>query len=247
MPKLGRALLDRLAHTLPDVPRWIETRFMLLSGRCEVFGLEGDRDSGFVVRDTETRLISVVGRPPEDAIEEAIARGGYGGDVLTDSENRPHVAAALPGWTAARASLHLLGDATRLPRVPEGSIRLLSPPEPASLEAAPHDLRCKLEVSGRRSPVAAALSGDRPVSFCYAAAQTEGLWDVSIDTLEGYRRQGHAARCVAFMTWHMRRRNKEPVWGAEAWNLPSLGLAAKLGFVPVDEIVVFHPPRTALR
>jgi GNAT superfamily N-acetyltransferase len=216
---------------------------MLLSGRCEVF--ERGNDSGFVVRDTETRLISVVGRPPGDAIAEAVTRGGYGGDVLAVSENRPHVATALPGWTAVRATLHLLGDAPRLPRVPEGSVRLLSPP--VSLEAVPHGLRFELEIYGWRSPIAAALAGDHPVSFCYAASQTEGLWDVSIDTLEEYRRQGHAARCVAYMTGHMRHRNKEPVWGVEAWNLPSLGLASKLGFVPVDEIVVFHPPRAALR
>lgn len=247
MPKPGRASLSRLARTLPDVPRWVETRSMLLSGHCEVFGLEEGRDSGFVVRDTETRLISVVDRPREDAIAEAVTRGGYGGDVLAGTEDSPHVATALPGWTAARATLHLLGDAPRLPRVPEGSVRLLSPPEPASLEAVPHDLRFELELFGRRSPIAAALAADRPVSFCYAASQTEGLWDISIDTLEEYRRQGHAARCVAYMIWHMRRRNKEPVWGAEAWNLPSLGLAAKLGFVLIDEMVVFHPPRAALR
>ena len=37
----------------------------------------------------------------------------------------------------------------------------------------------------------------------------------------------------------MRREGREPVWGALASNTPSLRLAAKLGFVPVDEIVVF--------
>jgi hypothetical protein len=36
---------------------------MLLSGRCEVFGLEESGDLGFVVRDAEDRLISVMGRP----------------------------------------------------------------------------------------------------------------------------------------------------------------------------------------
>ncbi len=32
------------------------------------------------------------------------------------------------------------------------------------------------------------------------------------------------------------------VWGADETNLPSLRLAAKLGFVPADEVLVFHPP-----
>jgi hypothetical protein len=33
-----------------------------------------------------------------------------------------------------------------------------------------------------------------------------------------------------------------PVWGADEMNLPSPRLAAKLGFVPADEVLVFHPP-----
>ena len=67
------------------------------------------------------------------------------------------------------------------------------------------------------------------------------MWDISIDTLEGYRRQGHAARCVSYLVAEMRRRGKEPVWAAEETNPPSLRLAAKLGFVPVDELVLFRP------
>ena len=90
--------------------------------------------------------------------------------------------------------------------------------------------------------IAASFDDDRPVAFCYAD-ETEGLWDISIDTLESHRRQGHAARCVAYMIDHMRRRGKVPVWAAEETNLPSLRLAAKLGFVPVDELRLFLAPR----
>jgi predicted GNAT family acetyltransferase len=64
------------------------------------------------------------------------------------------------------------------------------------------------------------------------------LWDISIDTLERYRRQGYAARCVSYMVDEMRRRGKEPVWAAEDTNAPSMRLAAKLGFVPVEGLLV---------
>ena len=40
----------------------------------------------------------------------------------------------------------------------------------------------------------------------------------------------------------MRERGKEPVWGAEDTNVASLRLAAKMGFVPVDRLVLFAPP-----
>lgn len=73
-------------------------------------------------------------------------------------------------------------------------------------------------------------------------SRTESLWDVSIDTLEEHRRQGHAARCVAFMVEHMQREGRRPIWNAVKSNAASLALAARLGFVPVDEMVVFLPP-----
>ncbi len=63
-------------------------------------------------------------------------------------------------------------------------------------------------------------------------------WDVAIDTLEGYRRRGHGARCVAYMIEHLRP--LRPVWRAENSNQASLGLAARLGFTPVDELPIFR-------
>jgi hypothetical protein len=89
---LDRAILDRLVRALPDVPRWVETRSMLLSGRCEVFGLEEDEDLGFVVRDAEDVLISVVGRPGSDAIKEAVTREWEGDVVIAPPEYSSHVA-----------------------------------------------------------------------------------------------------------------------------------------------------------
>ncbi len=84
MPGLDKVTLNRLARALPDIPRWVETRSMLLSGRCEIFGLEGKTEPCFIVRDSEEepcfvvrdyeeheeRLVSVVGRPAEGAIRE---------------------------------------------------------------------------------------------------------------------------------------------------------------------------------
>ncbi len=246
MPGLDKATLDRLARALPDIPRWVETRSMLLSGRCEIFGLEGRTEPCFVVRDSEEheeRLVSVVGRPAEGAIREAVTRNRNGGIVLAPPETESHVLAALPDWKTTRATLHLLGDAPQLPHVPAGAVRLIAPSELSSIDGLPPDLLSELRVAARRLPIAASLVGGRFVSFCYVAAQTEGLWDISIDTLAEHRNRGHAARCVTYMIGYMQRRGKQPVWGAEETNPPSLRLAAKLGFVPVDELIVFRPAR----
>ena len=239
--------LDGLAHALPDIPRWLYARSMLLSGRCEVLGLaEGGPEPQFVAREleeSEDRAICVVGRPPADAIREAARRNRDGGDLLTTPEGASHILGALPGWMATHTTLHLLGDASRLPRVAGGEVRPFRASDLAAVaDDLPEGLRSELEVAlTRDAPAVAALADGRPVSFCYAADETEGLWDISIDTLGRYRRQGYAARCVSYMVDEMRRRDKEPVWAAEETNPPSMRLAAKLGFVPVDELLVFRP------
>jgi GNAT superfamily N-acetyltransferase len=241
-----KSVLDRLAHALPDIPRWLYVRSMLLSGRCEVLGLvEGGPEPQFVAREleeSEDRAVCVVGRPPADAIREAARRNRDGGEVLATQEGASHILGALPDWTATRAPLHLLGDASRLPRFAGSEVRPFGASDLATVaDDLPEGLRSELEVAlAGGAPAVAALADGRPVSFCYAADETEGLWDISIDTLEPYRRQGYAARCVSYMVDEMRRRDKEPVWAAEETNSPSMRLAAKLGFVPVDGLLLFR-------
>jgi RimJ/RimL family protein N-acetyltransferase len=79
---------------------------------------------------------------------------------------------------------------------------------------------------------------------CYAGWRTEKWWDVSIDTVEAYRRRGYAARAVRFMIGHMAGLGQAPVWGALESNIASMHLAASLGFVAIDQLAVFSQPTT---
>ena len=108
-----------------------------------------------------------------------------------------------------------------------------------SLEHLPIGLRHEITHAQDFAPVASVIVGGRPVSFCYPVWRTERFWDVSIDTLEEHRGRSLAVQAVSFMIDLMRREGREPVWGALASNRPSLRLGEKLGFKPVDEIVVF--------
>jgi len=193
----------------------------------------------FVVLDRDWQLACVVGLPAADDIRAA-ASGVLGvGDVLAFPENAAHVADALPEREAQAATLHVLMGDERLPEVPEGSVRLLEGSE--ELAHVPPELCAELEAALRRSPVAATVVDGVPVSFCCGLA-TEGLWDVGIETLAPYRRRGHAALCFSYMARHMRGCGKEPVWGSLDSNTPSLRLAARLGFEPVDRVFVFEVP-----
>jgi GNAT superfamily N-acetyltransferase len=225
-----------LASGVPDEPRWLETRGMLLSGRCRLLGNPSFVD-GFVLRATDTPLVVVVGRPRPDLIEQAADRQDL--YVLAQSNNASHVSNALPTWRRTTAILHVLRDQSPMATALAGvETRLLDPVEPLPA-SVPSALSEELFVARQHSPLAVAYSLGEAAAFCYAVWETETLWDVSIDTLEAYRGRGLGGSAVALLTEHMRLKGKEPVWGALDSNMASRRLAQKLGFVPVDRLTLF--------
>jgi hypothetical protein len=246
---LGR----RLAGELPDEPRWLETRAMLLGGHAQVTG--GDSvATGFVVRVVHGALsvVAVVGQPSRDAIAEAVADVTQFTPIVAQIANRSHVADALrsdrhSSWTSERAILHRLRvvDGQYARRVqqdppytgPPPDVRLLTRDD--LLAHLPAGLRHEITHAREFAPIAAVFVDGVAVSFCYPAWITERLWDVSIDTLEGHRGQSLGARAVRFMIELMAAGGREPVWGALESNAASLRLGAKLGFVPAGDLVVF--------
>jgi GNAT superfamily N-acetyltransferase len=231
---------DRLASALPDLPRWVETRGMLRSGRCELVGAAGPGPGDFLVRGTDFGLFCVAGEPDVGPLAESLTREG-GRAVICRPAAAERVAAGIPpGWRAARAIVHALaGDGPPAPA--RSSAVMLSPGDAASLDHVPAALREEIETALGYAHVAAVLERGLPVSFAYASYETETLWDVSIDTLESHRGRGLARACCEFLIAHMSRHGREPVWGALENNVASLRLAARLGFTPVDELVVFEP------
>lgn len=108
------------------------------------------------------------------------------------------------------------------------------------LEKIPDDLPTnlleELERALKYSKIAAKFVDGKPVSFCYSGAETEMLWDISIDTLPDYRRNGYARETVSFMINYMAGTGKSPVYGCTDSNRASLELAKSLGFEPIDKV-----------
>lgn len=232
--------LARLAKSLPDIPRFVETRAMMLDDHCEIFGLDETDQTNFVVRNQEIGTIAVIGKPAVEAILVAVEPHDPQGAVLAFEGNFSLVETALPHWRSEKAILHLLGDTTSFPVVPDGQLRFLDAGEISSLTSLSNGLKAELLVAAKLTPVVATIVDNQPVSFCYAGAITETLWDISIDTIESFRGRGFAAVCVAFMIDYFNQQGKKPVWGALVSNTASMKLAAKMGFVPVDELFVFE-------
>ena len=230
-----------IAEKLPDLPRWVEVRANLRRGECEIFGLEQEPTS-LVIREPDTGTAFVIGQPSPKAIQEAIQRNGC--EVIAPFEQAGWLAALLPNWTPSCITLHVLKDFRRLPVAPAGQVDFLDPAELDQFPI-PADLLEELRSGAQHSRIAATFLNKQPVSFCYAGAVTESLWDVAIDTLPEYQRQGYAALCAAHLIRCLHQEGKQPVWASLEENPASWQLARKLGFEPVDALVLFEPNRAS--
>lgn len=221
-------------EAVPDEPRWVEIRSMLLSGRARIFG----DPSGAVVVDTERSVAGVVGLPSEDVLDAGITSLSEQSEILVMEESLDHMRAFLPLAEPTRAIIHRL--ATPLSDQQVGDVEI-SPVDDRLLSALPDAL--VHEVEGAHT-VAVRRKGALVVAVCSAWWPTETLWDVGVDTLEGHRRQGHARAAFTALARHMDVvHGIEPVWGATVENHASLRMAESLGFVAESSLWLFGNSR----
>lgn len=217
-----------------DLPRHVEARALLLSGRCEVVA-EGE---GALVCARETPLVCVVGRPGPAAFARVLAGPGER-EFLAPADERGFVEAALPQWEAEEAAVHVLPAGAPLPPAASGvAVGCLEPGDQDLLPALPDELDHELRTALGHGPVVVAFAGDKPAGFAYAPWVTEGFFDVSVDTLVPFRRRGLGEAAARELMILQGASGRRPVWGAVASNRASLHLAGKLGFREVDRLVV---------
>ena len=219
---------------------------MLLHEQARLIGPASSSPPTFVALHRDGDQAVVVGRASRAAILEAAS---IAGEILTATEDASWVAGALPDWKVESAVLFRRSPESPLPTVRPGEVRFLATGELAALTGdveplVPETLRDELRsAQADGTPIAVALEGGHAATFCYAGSITETLWDVSIDTLEPYRRRGHAMKAVSFLIEHYAARGKQPVWGALVSNDASAALAARLGFAPVGSLLVLSAPK----
>ncbi len=243
-PMTQDKLLEELAAALPDLPRWVAPRGLLLARRCEVLlGPEGKRGAGYLVLEQGGPEAFAVNRPVASLVRQLAG-------LATQSISAPIESAEpwrelLPGWREQPAVVHVHPAPATLPK-PTHPTRFLTLEDVEKLAALPPALRANLQRALARGPVAAALDGNEPVSFCHAAYRTETWFDLSLDTLESHRRAGYASSAAAHLIHHMLAQGKKPVWGALDADTRSMAMAKKYGFRAVDRMMVFSAPFLAI-
>ena len=232
------------ANLVPDEPRWIDLNGLLASQRCDIWA-DAEPERGFVALSRDYPFASLFGKPRPKLITAAVAAGLAASrrpflsaqwQLLATPEQRSLVERALPGWQPTGILLHRLEKPAEPPEPdPNVEIRLLPGGHLEAglpLDHVPEASRYELTLEWvSRRPMAVAIRDDRAIAFCYAAFTTERFWDVSVETLEPYRRRGLAAACFLALAAHMDKSGRAPTWGAMLDNPASLGLAARLGFV----------------
>jgi RimJ/RimL family protein N-acetyltransferase len=256
-------LVARALTRVPDLPHWVDTRGMLLSGRALVRAPAGSDPAGdpFIAVVPDAALASVVGRPSHDEIRAAIASLRGDVNLLAQVEDAEETGRALGGWRRRSAIIHTLPRTTEWHADADSLARIFTRANAPRFDHVPEALRRELLdalrgrttsrfvpgdlpqgsplAGGRALPMAAAWADGRPVSFCYPVWQTEAWWDVSIETLEGYRGRGLAGQAARTLIRHLRETGRAPVWGALESNAASRALASRLGFREAARIIVF--------
>jgi len=229
----------KILQQLPDIPRYIYARWMLLSGSGRIFMSDSREDVDTVIQHPANGLTCVIGMPDPEVLHEAIDALDIPALLLAVPENSAYIEKLFPDWNASTARMHILPPNVNLDISPDIRVSFLDKEDLSEMDHLSGELQSELLTASIHSPIAAVFDNELPVSFCYAAAETETLWDISIDTLEPYRRRGFARQAVAFMIKYMHKKGKQPVYGAEETNIESTRLAQKMGFEPIDTLILF--------
>src|SRR5262245_20612717 len=120
MPKTDSP--QQLAGRLPDVPRWVEVRDLLLSESGDVFGLQTEPELAFVLRERGTPSMFVVGKPAIDVIHEVTQPVDVAATVIAPPDSKDYLAMMLLGWSQTRIIVHHLPDHTFLPEAQPGKV-----------------------------------------------------------------------------------------------------------------------------
>jgi GNAT superfamily N-acetyltransferase len=154
----------------------------------------------------------------------------------------PTLAADAPVGVWDRIVAVLPDGAAPAPRHP---VRPLRPDDVAGLDALDPSIAWISETWGGHAGLAAsgkawvAVDDGRPVAVAASFFVGTAHEDVGVVTEPGYRGRGLAASCAAALSADMRARGRRPSWTTSPDNAGSRAVAARLGFVPVRDDVLY--------
>lgn len=246
-PKESSPLGATVLAALPDDPIHVEARGLLLERPDATVVLDGDHDDtaahghGFVFA-AEHGMAIGFGSPGTALVHELRDVADEHGMVQEQLEL--HLPMSISDdWLAldevASTGGHRVqalvdpSDHARITELISHEYAIIADRHDPLLETLPRALRAEFAAMRPWPMVVASLAGQGIASIASAFVQTEGYFDVSIDTVPAFRREGFGAACAAALIRVQAERGKAPVWMVREKNKPSLALSKRLGFVDV--------------
>ena len=235
MPFNKKAILN----ALPDMPRWVEARAMLINGRGMILGFEEVKNqppTGALYQE-DIGLGVIIGKPSTDLIFQL---SELADEVICPEEYGDHFSEVFLDWTYEGADIYQQKTENSPSINAPTSPRLLNKSDLNQAKGIPKPLYDELlEELTADTEIFFASTNNRPVSFCLACAKTEKFWSVSIETIAKYQRQGFARQCFHMASQEMQRQDLSAVWATIDSNIASKAMVESLGFEPKDRLRVF--------
>lgn len=209
-----------LSQAHPKARKYLPLPFacdLVSYGNCVVAQCSGE------LADTVRRYIETY--PVEHALETPHLQA-------LDDMLRPH------GLKVCFMAEYFLPDVDALRELPCAyELRVLHPADFADLYTpewsdALCEARKELDVLG-----VGAYDGDKLVGLAGCSADCEDMWQIGVDVLPRYRRQGIAAALTSRLALEILKRDKVPFYCAAWCNLKSVRNAVKCGFRPAWVVV----------
>lgn len=112
-------------------------------------------------------------------------------------------------------------------------LKVLSPPAFSHLYTSPWNDNALCQNFSHLDVLAVgAYDGDQLIGLAGCSADCDTMWQIGIDVLPEYRRQGIAAALTSTLAWEVLQRGKIPYYCRVWSNIPSARNALRSGFYP---------------
>ena len=226
--------------SLPDLPRWVAARGLLLSRRG--FAIDVD-ESCRIVCSRRDRLVVPVTITLSAQLEAVAAQEVPDAAILLQDIMLPAARYHLPEWNAEPVTVFTLPiDKARAWPVPTWPTGPVTVEQLQSSSQIPAGLLDRLLDASSRAPVWAASADGQPLAFCYASQTTESWFEATVETVEPARGRGLGRAATMGLVVDRLLHGLRPVYSCVRSDAAANGLAHKLGFEAVDMLWLMTRP-----
>jgi GNAT superfamily N-acetyltransferase len=217
---------------LPDLPRWVDARGMLLAKRGF---LTTTTDGCKVVCSRRHRMVVPITFDLSRELDRLAHLEIPGATIVLQEVMLPSARWLLPEWEAEAAAVFALElERTRHWAPSEWPAAAMTTAQIEAADHVPPALRDVLADASTRSSVWTVSAEGQPLAFAWAMQSTERWFQAGVETLESGRGRGLGRAALMALVRDRAQRGLRPVLRVPGRRPAGVRLARRLGFDAVD-------------